>query len=62
MIELLVAYLLFEGGAKWEWWAIYAVLILLKIWNVRQAAIRAAEENFVIHKIIEESKKHDNIH
>lgn len=62
MIELLVAYLLYEGGAQWEWWAIFAVLMALKVWHLRRAAIRLAEENYVIHKIITEARKDDNIH
>jgi len=62
MIELLVAYLLYEGDAQWEWWAIFAVLLALKLWHLRRAAIRLAEENYVIHKIITEARKDDNIH
>jgi hypothetical protein len=62
MIELLVAYLLYEGNAQWEWWAIFATLLALKVWHLRQAARRLAEVNFVIHKIITEARKDDNIH
>jgi hypothetical protein len=62
MIELLTAYLLYEGGAPWEWWAIFGALLALKAWRLRQMAIRESEENLVIHKIITEAKKYDNIH
>ncbi len=62
MIELLVAYLLYEGGAGSEWWTLFAILFAFKIWGLWRALIREKEENFVIHKIINEAKKHDNIH
>jgi hypothetical protein len=33
MIELLAAYLLWEGGAGAEWWAAYVLIILYRIYQ-----------------------------
>lgn len=34
MIELLVAYILVEGGAGTEWWALYAGLLVYKVYYI----------------------------
>jgi len=43
MIELLVAYLLWEGGAGVEWWAIFASLCIYKLY--RYMEMRRALKN-----------------
>lgn len=52
MIELLVAYLLFEGGASWEWWALYAAMLLMRIGHAWQQLKKEEEEGLLIKKII----------
>ena len=52
MIELLVAYLLYEGGAGLEWWALFIALFAFKISTLYQRAKREKEEELVIKKII----------
>ena len=32
MIELLVAFVLWEANADWNWWAAYGVIILIQVW------------------------------
>jgi len=52
MIELLVAYLLYEGGAGMEWWLLFAALFALKVSNIYKQMKREQEEELVIKKII----------
>lgn len=52
MIELLIAYLLYEGGAGLEWWALYAALFVFKISHVYKQMQKEKEEELVIKKII----------
>jgi hypothetical protein len=52
MIELLVAYLLYEGGASWEWWVLYVAIYAMKIGYLWQQMKREQEEQMVIKKII----------
>lgn len=52
MIELLVAYLLYEGGAGVEWWLLFAVLFAFKVSNIYKQMKREQEEELVIKKII----------
>jgi len=52
MIELLVAYLLYEGGAGVEWWLLFAALFALKVSNIYKQMKREQEEELVIKKII----------
>ena len=52
MIELLVAYLLYEGGAGLEWWLLFAALFALKINHIYKQMKKAQEEELVIKKII----------
>lgn len=52
MIELLVAYLLFEGGASWEWWAGFLVLLAMKVNHIYKNMKREQEEQLLIKKII----------
>lgn len=53
MIELLVAYLLYEGGAGTEWWLLFAALFALKVSNIYKQMKREQEEELVIKKIID---------
>lgn len=61
MIELLVAYLLWEGDAPAQWWAIYVTIILFKIWftwaKARQMAEMEAETEKIVKKLFEEKWK-----
>ena len=43
MIELLIAYLMYEGGAGAEWWTVFALLCLYKIY--RYMEMRRALKN-----------------
>lgn len=43
MIELLVAYILWEGGAGAEWWTVFALLFIYKIY--RYMEMRRALKN-----------------
>lgn len=52
MIELLVAYLLYEGGAGAEWWLLFAALFALKVSNIYKQIQKEREEELVIKKII----------
>jgi hypothetical protein len=52
MIELLVAYLLYEGGAGMEWWVLYVAIFLMRIGYLWQQMKREQEEQMVIKKII----------
>ncbi len=52
MIELLVAYLLYEGGAGVEWWLLFAVLFAFKVNHIYKNMKREQEEQMVIKKII----------
>jgi hypothetical protein len=54
MIELIAAYLLWEGGAGAEWWAVFTLIILYRIyqyWSFRRALAGLKET------IIEEMEK-----
>ena len=46
MIELLVAYLLWEGGAGAEWWTVFALLCMYKIY--RYMEMRRALKNLSV--------------
>jgi hypothetical protein len=52
MIELLVAYLMYEGDAGLEWWALYAVLFAIKVSSIYRQMQKEKEEELVIKKII----------
>jgi predicted RNA methylase len=52
MIELLVAYLLYEGGAGIEWWALFAALFAFKVNHIYKNMKREQEEELLIKKII----------
>jgi|688.fasta_scaffold02514_29 hypothetical protein len=52
MIELLVAYLLYEGGAGAEWWLLFAVLFAFKVNHIYKNMKREQEEQLLIKKII----------
>ena len=52
MIELLVAYLLYEGGAGVEWWLLFAVLFAFKVNHIYKNMKREQEEQLLIKKII----------
>lgn len=52
MIELLIAYLMYEGGAGLEWWALYAALFAFKISHIYKQMQKEKEEELVIKKII----------
>lgn len=52
MIELLIAYLLYEGGAGLEWWALYVALFAFKVSNIYKQIQKEKEEELVIKKII----------
>jgi hypothetical protein len=57
MIELLTAYLLWEGGAGAEWWTGFALLILYRVyqyWSFRRA-LHSLTKN--ITETIEELEK-----
>lgn len=61
MIELLVAYLLWEGEAPAQWWGLYVAVIVIKIymeWQ-RQREIKAAnaEADRVVKKLFEDQWK-----
>jgi hypothetical protein len=61
MIELLIAYLMYEGGAGLEWWALYAALFAFKISHIYKQMQKQKEEELVIKKIISmDSVKHEN--
>jgi hypothetical protein len=61
MIELLVAYLLWEGDAPAEWWGLYVAVIILKLglaWRRHQEIAWAnAEADRVVKKLFEERAK-----
>jgi|688.fasta_scaffold1700666_2 hypothetical protein len=47
MIELLVAYLFWEGDAPAQWWALFVVILLVKIalsWHRAKVTARFNEE------------------
>jgi len=52
MIELLVAYLLYEGGAGLEWWLLFATLFAFKVNHIYKNMKREQEEQLFIKKII----------
>jgi hypothetical protein len=52
MIELLIAYLMYEGGAGLEWWALYVALFAFKISHIYKQMQKEKEEELVIKKII----------
>jgi hypothetical protein len=60
MIELLVAYLLYEGGASWEWWVCFIALLAIKTSYIFKQMKREEEEQMVIKKIITLDEKDRN--
>jgi hypothetical protein len=52
MIEFLIAYLMYEGEAGMEWWALFAALVLYKLSYLYKKMLREKEEELVIKKII----------
>ena len=61
MIELLVAYLLWEGDAPAEWWGLYVAIIILRLgmaWKQHAEIERAnAEADRVVKKLFEDKWK-----
>ena len=57
MIELLVAYLLWEGDASAEWWGLFVVVFALKLglnWQKSRIEAKAnAEADRVVKKLFE---------
>lgn len=61
MIELLVAYLLWEGDAPAEWWGLFVAVIILKLgiaWRKhKQIEWANAEADAVVKKLFEDRQK-----
>ncbi len=57
MVELLVAYLLWEGDAPAEWWGLYVAVVVIKFyiaWKQHAEVERAnAEADRVVKKLFE---------
>jgi hypothetical protein len=57
MIELLVAYLLWEGNAPAEWWGLYVAIVGLNLWLSwkKHKAVESAnaEADRVVKKLFE---------
>lgn len=61
MIELLVAYLLWEGDAPAEWWGLFVAVIILKLGIAykrhKEMELAAAEADRIAKKLFEENWK-----
>lgn len=61
MVELLVAYLLWEGDAPAEWWGLYVAVIILRFgmaWKQHKEVEKAnAEADAVVKKLFEDKWK-----
>ena len=57
MIELLVAYLLWEGSASAEWWGLYVAIVGLNLWlswkRHKKVEAANAEADRVVKKLFE---------
>lgn len=60
MIELLVAYLLWEGDASVEWWVLFVVIAILKLgyawYQFKSVEMANSEADRVVKKLFEERK------
>lgn len=60
MIELLVAYLLWEGEAPAEWWGLFVAIIIFKLgyaWQMQKRMEAAnAEADRIVKKLFEGEK------
>lgn len=43
MVELLVAFVLYESDASWPWWVVYGVFIVMELLGVLIAALENRE-------------------
>lgn len=61
MIELLVAYLLWEGDAPAQWWAMFVAVIVIKIYmewqRLQEVKAANAEADRVVKKLFEDQWK-----